>query len=303
MTKSVIQPLESYRLIQYSTPIQCYICSADNTTDAEFCNHCSAPMALAHQANVQQVQPRMVAVVGPSGVGKTVYMGMLLDMLSQQSKKMQLLARGAFSISLQQMAMSALSRCEFPRKTPNEPDRWNWVHCQIRLPRQKLPLELIMPDMAGEAVLEEVDHPHTYRIVHQFLQKCAAAVVMIDAVQLKEGNRDQDFFVMKLLSYLSELDTDPKKGWTRRPLALVLTKADCCEDCWDDPDEFAKAHANGLWQHCQERFACHQFFASGVVGNAVACDTLTEGRLLMPLRIEPRGVTEPFEWLLNKLKK
>ena len=132
MTKSVIQPLESYRLIQYSTPIPCYICAADNTTDAEFCNHCSAPMALAHQANVQKVQPRMVAVVGPSGVGKTVYMGMLLDMLSQQSEKMQLLARGAFSINLQQTAMAALSRCEFPRKTPNEPDRWNWVHCQIR---------------------------------------------------------------------------------------------------------------------------------------------------------------------------
>ena len=49
-------------------------------------------------------------------------------------------------------------------------------------------------------------------------EKCAAAVVMIDAVQLKEGNREQDFFVMKLLSYLSELNNDPRTGWTRRPL-------------------------------------------------------------------------------------
>jgi hypothetical protein len=303
MTKSVIQPLESYRLIQYSTPIPCYICSADNTTDAEFCNHCSAPMALAHQASAQGIQPQMVAVIGPSGVGKTVYMGMLLDMLSQQSQKMRLLARGAFSITLQQAAMSSLSHCEFPHKTPNEPDRWNWVHCQIRLKKKKVPMELIMPDMAGEAVLEEVDHPHTFRIVRQFLQKCAAAVVMIDAVQLKEGNRDQDFFVMKLLSYLSELDTDPRTGWKKRPLALVLTKADCCEDSWDDPADFARTHAVGLWQHCQERFACHKFFASGVVGNYIACDTLTEGRLYMPLRIEPHGVTEPFEWLLEKMNK
>ena len=83
----------------------------------------------------------------------------------------------------------------------------------------------------------------------------------------------------------------------------MLTKADCCEDCWDDPAEYAKAHANGLWQHCQERFACHRFFAAGVVGNCIACDTLTEGRLIIPLRIEPRGITEPFEWLLEKLKK
>jgi hypothetical protein len=303
MTKSVIQPLESYRLIQYSAPIPCYICEADNTNDAEFCNHCSAPMALAHQASAQQVKPQMVAVIGPSGVGKTVYMGMLLDMLSQQSERMQLFARGAFSINLQQAAMSALSHCEFPHKTPNEPDRWNWVHCQIRRPKQKHRLELIMPDMAGEAVLEEVDHPHTYRIVRQFLSKCVAAVVMIDAIQLKEGNRDQDFFIMKLLSYLSEMDTDQRTGWKRRPVALVLTKSDCCEDCWADPEQYVKSHANGLWQHCRERFDYHHFFASGVVGNCITLDTLTEGRLYIPLRIEPRGVTEPFEWLMEKLKK
>jgi GTPase SAR1 family protein len=303
MTKAVIQPLESYRLIQYSTPIPCYICEADNTMDAEFCNHCFAPMALAHQASSQKVQPKMVAVIGPSGVGKTVYLGMLMDMLSQQTKKLQMFARGAFSITLQQTAMASLSRCEFPRKTPNEPDRWNWVHCQIRMPHHKHGMELIMPDMAGEAVLEEVDHPHTYRIVQQFLQKCSAAVVMIDAVELQEGNRDQDFFVMKLLSYLSELDEDPRKGWRRKPLAIVLTKADSCEDCWENPDEYAKEHANGLWQQCRERFHNHRFFSTGVVGNCIACDTLTEGRIKMPLRIEPRGVTEPFEWLLEKLCK
>ena len=37
MTKSVIQPLESYRLAQYVVPIPCYICETDNTYDAEFC--------------------------------------------------------------------------------------------------------------------------------------------------------------------------------------------------------------------------------------------------------------------------
>jgi hypothetical protein len=35
MTKSVIQPLESYRLTQYAVPIPCYICDTDNTFDAE----------------------------------------------------------------------------------------------------------------------------------------------------------------------------------------------------------------------------------------------------------------------------
>ena len=70
---------------------------------------------------------------------------------------LQLLARGAFSVSLQQMTMSALANCEFPGKTPNEPDRWNWIHCQVRLSKKRNPAELIMPDLSGEAILEEVD--------------------------------------------------------------------------------------------------------------------------------------------------
>ena len=63
MSKSVIQPLESYRLAEYAVPMPCYICGTDNTFDSEFCTHCQAPMALAHQANSQKVKPSMVAVV------------------------------------------------------------------------------------------------------------------------------------------------------------------------------------------------------------------------------------------------
>jgi len=301
MTKSVIQPLESYRLAQYAVPIPCYICETDNTFDCEFCTHCAAPMALAHQANSQKIRPRMLAVVGSSGAGKTVYLGMLMDMLSRTPERMQLLARGAFSITLQQTTLAALSRCEFPRKTPNEPDRWNWVHCQIRRPGKRRLMELIMPDMAGEAVLEEVDHPHTFRVVRAFLEKCTGVMILVDSMRLREGTREQDYFTMKLLSYLSELNNGSKKEWARRPVAMVLTKADQNEECQEDPAAFAQAHAAGLWQHCRERFGCHKFFAAGVAGAVAAHESMTEGRLQVPLRIEPHGIIEPFEWLLEKM--
>jgi hypothetical protein len=303
MTKAAIQPLESYRLVQYVVPIPCYICGADNTYDAEYCHLCLAPMALAHQANSQNVQPKMLGVIGASGVGKTVYLGMLMDMLSQPAVRIQALARGAFSITMQQNTVSALARCAFPRKTPNEPDRWNWVHCQVRRPEQRQDMEVLMPDMAGEAILEEVDHPHSYRIINQFLGKSMGAMVLIDACQLKEGGRDQDFFSMKLLSYLSELDSDRRHGWRQRPLALILTKADCCEECRGDPASFARDHAAGLWQLCQERFGCYRFFAASVSGSCLSCDTFTEGRLHFPLRIEPHGIVEPFEWLVEQLER
>lgn len=300
--RDTIIELDSYRLAQYAVQVPCFVCEGGNAFDAELCRHCQAPMALAHQATTQKVRPRMIATIGPSGVGKTVYLGMLIDMLSRQSGGMQLLARGAFSITLQQMTVAALQRCEFPSKTPNEPDRWNWVHAQVRAPGQKRPVELIMPDMAGEAILEEVDHPHTYPVIRSFLSKCAGLLVLVDTPRLRDGSREQDYFTMKLLSYLVELDDDLKQGWPSRPVGLVFSKADQCEECFNEPAEFARVHAPGLAQLCNERFASHQFFACGVAGSCAQRLVGGEVRQRVPLRIEPRGLTEPFEWLVHQLR-
>jgi hypothetical protein len=302
MTKSAVMPLDSFRLAEYAMPVPCYVCEADNTSDAEFCTRCYAPMALAHQAKSQGLHPRMLAAVGAADSGKTVYLGMLMDMLSRQSGGLQLLGRGAFSITLQQTTIYSLARGEFPSKTPNEPDRWNWVHCQLRRSGREELLELIMPDMAGEAVLEEVDHPHSYRVVRSFLQRAGAAMVFLDAAKLREGRLEQDHFAMKLLSYLSELETDTKGGWWCRALALVLTKADQCEECLEDPAGFARAHSPGLWQQCQERFARHRFFAASVAGATTYRDLGHYGREIVPLRIEPRGVIEPFLWVAEAVE-
>jgi hypothetical protein len=303
MTKSVILPLESYRLAKYAVPIPCYICDTNNSFDAEFCSHCFAPMALAHQANSQSVAPRMVAVVGATGAGKTVYLGMLMDMLSRVPDRMQLLARGAFSITLQQYTLAALARCEFPEKTPNEPDSWNWVHCQIRRRRKRQPVDLIMPDMAGDALLEEVDHPFSYKLIRSYLSKCVGALVLIDALKLKEGKFEQDYFSMKLISYLGELDVDKKSGWQNRPVAVIFTKTDQCDECVADPAQYARHHAAGIWQQCHERFRVHEFFAARVTGACAFRQTPTEGRVRVPLRIEPHGIIEPFEWLLGTILK
>lgn len=303
MIKDCAVQLDSYRLAQYAVQVPCYICDQGNTFDAELCRHCFAPMALAHQANTQKVFPTMLATIGSSGVGKTVFLGILMDMLSRQNERLQLLARGAFSINMQQATTTALARGEFPDKTPNEPDRWNWVHCQVQAGKKYRPTELIMPDMAGEAILEEVNHPHSYQVIRSMLTKCGGLLVLIDAAKIYGGGLDQDYFTMKLLSYLTELDNHPKRGWANRPVALVFTKADDCESCFDDPTQFAQRHAPGLWRHCQERFRRHKFFASGVAG---ACGMRNIGpveRVRVPLRIEPRGIVEPFAWLIESVRK
>jgi len=302
MTREMIVPLESYRLARYIVPIPCYICEEDNTFDAEYCRHCLAPMALAHQAASQKLQPRMIAVVGATAVGKTVFLGMLIDMLSRQPEPVQLLTRGAFSITLQQTTMAALARCQFPQKTPNEPDRWNWVHCQLRRSKREPPLELIVPDMAGEAIFEEVAHPHSYHVITAYLKKCSGAMILVDAIQLRESSNDQEYFAMKLISYLAELNDDAKQGWSRRPVAMVFTKADQCEQCLGDPAAFAASQASRLWQLCEERFAQHRFFASGVAGACAWRETPHDGRVRVPLRVEPAGIVEPFLWLLEQIE-
>ncbi len=292
-------PLESARLAAYSEQVPCYICSGENAYDAELCRHCSAPMALALQSDRGR-PPHLVAAIGATGAGKTVYLGMLTDMLSRRNDQLHLLARGAFSITLQQTTIGALAKCDFPDKTPNEPDRWNWMHCQIAGRSRSQPLELIMPDMAGESLIQEVDHPHSYPVIRQFLSRCWGVQLLIDAARLYEGGQEQDFFTMKLLSYLCELDPHPKRGWGRRPIALVFTKADQCEDCFDDPEAFAKQWAPGLHRLCLERLKRYRFFAAGVAG-ACAHRWAFGRRVTVPLRIEPRGIVEPFQWLLKEM--
>ena len=148
--------METVRLAKYAIPVPCYICDGDNAFDSELCRHCQAPMALAHHLAQEKTEPRLIATIGSAGAGKTVYLGMLLDMLSGEEGDLQALARGAFSVTLQQTTMAALDRCQFPEKTPSEPDCWSWAHCQVRSRSCRHPLEVIIPDMAGAAVSEEI---------------------------------------------------------------------------------------------------------------------------------------------------
>lgn len=293
--------LESLKLADSESNVYCFICDTANTFDAETCRNCNAPMAIAHQARMQRKRPQTIACIGSAGAGKTVYLGMLMDMLSRDGERLEALARGAFSVNLQQHTAACLSRCEFPPKTPNEPDHWHWVHCQVRQRSGGKSMELIVPDMAGDSLLAEIEHPGAYPVIRNFLERCSGAIVLVDGATLPSG-RGPDYFAMKLLSYLAELAEESKNDWKKRPLAVVFTKADQCEEAFSDPAAFARRHATGLWRHCKERFRKYQFFASGVAGACSYRESRFSGRELIPLRIEPRGIVEPFEWVLTQLR-
>ncbi|MDH3719724.1 MAG: hypothetical protein OES79_16505 [Planctomycetota bacterium] len=295
--------LDSYQWTGQSA-IDCHICGANNTAEADLCLKCFAPMALTRQAQEQKTAPCTLAVLGSAGAGKTVYLGMLMDMLSRRHTGLQLLARGAFSINMQQATARALARSEFPEKTPNEPDRWNWVHCQVRQPKVRKPREVIIPDPAGEAILEELDHPGSYPGVQSVLQRCRGVLLLVDTVAIEEGSPDQEYFAMKVLGYLAELREGTKKGWKERPVGIVFAKADQCETCFEDPHQYAQRRASALWRQCDELFRRHSFFACSVAGGSghrVLPDH--NAPVLVPLRVEPRGIIEPFQWLMQNARK
>jgi hypothetical protein len=304
MTHLAQIPLETYLLAQQAAPIACLVCDHDNCCSAARCRNCLAPMALAHQTLSVKKRPHLIAVIGASGAGKTVYLGLLMDMLTRHVGLLRSTARGPMSISLQQTTTTALATGWFPEKTPTTPEHWHWVHCQFDCRRRRRPLELVIPDLSGESLAVETERTGRYPAIRSLLAKCAGVVVLADAERLQAGDHSQDFVTLKLLSLISELRDENSRARRqrveRRPLALVLTKADKCEGLAESPHEFAEAHATALWTDCRNRFPKHAAFACSVTGATAYRDSYGR-RQQVPLRIEPHGILEPFGWMMTEL--
>jgi len=300
--KWATQRLASYDLVEHAQLRPCYVCDAGNGSDSMFCRHCSAPLTLAYQAESAKRRPALVAVIGAPSSGKTVYLGMLTDILSRQQGPLQILARGAFSVNLQQQAVSALARRRFPASTPPNPEGWNWVHCELSGLAKRRTVELVLPDVSGAAFMSEIEQTDSYPVIRSFLAKCSGAIVLVDTNKLAAGDQEPDFLTMKALSYLLELDGERKRGWPNRPLAIVFSKADCSDACFQNPTSYAETCAPGLWRLCQERFRQCRYFAASVAGACAQVRSRYE-TFTLPLRVEPRGVTEPLAWLVNQLAK
>ena len=79
---------------------------------------------------------------------------------------------------------------------------------------------------------------------------------------------------------------------------MIFTKADLCEDSIHDPDAFARANAAGLGGSASR--------GSRTTGSTARASPARPRRLidydgvesLVPLRVEPRGIVEPFAWLM-----
>jgi len=275
-----------------------------NQTDMMVCEACGAPMSLIQEAVAQERDPCIITVIGDSNVGKTVYMGMLLDMLSKRAEDFEAIPKGSYSVNLQHSVVTYLGARHFPPKTAMEVDEWNWAYFQVaRRERNARIFDLVMPDMAGEAIAAEVATPSTFAVIRSLLEKSAGAILLVDAALAGAGSPQPDFFALKLMSYLDGVLAVKRQQRLSTPVAVVLSKADYCPECFDDPRGFARTNLNRLWNMCESRFAHFEFFAASVVGALGYGVDESENVIPYPLHVAPRGILEPFEWVLSRFTR
>jgi hypothetical protein len=288
--------------MQTEATLPCLVCETPNSGEALACQSCFAPMALIQEALSQDRDPCIITVIGDSNVGKTVYLGMLLDMLSKRAEDYEAVPKGAYSVNLQHTVISYLSTRQFPPKTVMEVDQWLWAYYQVsHNSRGNQIYDLVMPDMAGEAIAAEVATPKTFAVIRSLLQKSAGAMLLVDGALAAAGSPQPDFFALKLMSYLDGVLALKPGDKLETPVAVVLSKADHCPEGFDNPRVFAQTNLNRLWNICETRFKHFDFFAASVVG-ALGYGTDEYNNVVpYPLHVAPRGILEPFEWVLSKL--
>jgi hypothetical protein len=125
--------------------------------------------------------------------------------------------------------------------------------------------------------------------------------MLLDAERAAAGHQHQDFFALKVASYIDDLQSSKKSRRIRKPVAFALCKSDRCPESFDDPGRFAETNLNRLWNMCHSRFERYEFFGCSVVGSLGYVDDNPGARVHYPLYVEPRGVLEPFVWIINQL--
>ena len=285
------------------TETTCMICGQDNPPEVLLCIGCFAPMSIVQDAIAQERQPKIVTVIGESNVGKTVYLGFLLDMLAHRAGMFEAIPKGSYSVDLQQNVISHLSRRGFPPKTPMEANQWYWAYYQVR--RQEPDAEwvdLVMPDLAGESLAAEVATPKTFRVIHSLLNKSKGLMLLVDAASAANGATQPDFFAMKMLSYIDSMYGAKHEEKIQTPVAIILCKSDHCPECFDHPKAFVQANLNRVWNLCDSRFENVEFFAASVVGSLGYGTSIEDDSVqTIPLHTALRGVIEPFEWIIDQI--
>jgi len=290
--------LESQKYLG-SNQLKCYCCGSGISAKGEACGNCHMPISISVAAEDENRLPTFIPILGSSGAGKTVFVGVLLDLLSKGKQQISGQPNNAFSISIQQETMTALERRRFPEKTPIELEEWNWVHCEIeyKIKRRTCFLDVVAPDLAGEALVMELDHPNSFPVVKHCISKAAGIVLLLDASKINEHATEEDLLATKIATYVhSQVANQNNEDLA---VAVTFTKTDLCPVAAEDPIKFARHSLPSFMAYSEKHLPNVNFFASSVVGS-VSKVSGQFGDYHVPLHVQPKGIVEPLAWMMTQ---
>ena len=283
--------------------ISCFICTTENARSAQVCRRCATPLLVSAAAGAGDRRPHVFTVLGAPNAGKTVFLAMLLDMLVQRQGDTETMPRGTFSVELQQFVLGHLASRRFPPKTMREPNTWNWALYETRKRGARHGQEFLVPDLSGAALAAEIANPGSVAIFRPALNLAGGFILCIDAAAAAKGDASPDMFALQLVAHLDSVVETKRKHRIKTPTAVVLCKSDHCPEAVDDPRAFCEANLPRLWSACASRFDRVEFFAASVAGSvafAISAERPDDVEPV-PLHIAPRGILEPFDWLLARV--
>jgi hypothetical protein len=299
----------AYAWEQEIVELYCVVCGNQILLSGHSCPNCRTPVAVSKSVAKQdpRKKSKLFSVLGASGAGKTVYLGMLLDMLGKGTHGLRGIPNGSFSMAVQDQTISALENRRFPEKTPSESDLWNWIHCEaFHQHRDKLRLDLVTPDVAGEVLAQEIEHVGSSATITHLAMFSDSIMILLDSTSIRDESSAEDSFAIKLVDYIARQQTkvhDERRGKVRLPIAFVLTKTDICPEAEYSTLQFAQTNLPGLYEFCRRHYQSFEFFPASVVGTTWT-DFDEDGNCVsVPLHVQPRGIIEPLQWALGKLEK
>jgi len=296
----------SHAHAQASRAAACVCCRQPLAERDHYCPGCQTPASLSHTVAARSGAQSFVSVLGASNAGKTVFLGLLLDILSKGSDKFRSTATSASSIDLQEQVITALERRRFPEKTPTEADSWKWMHCQVSMSTAKehAEVDLISPDFAGESIAQEIAQPGMFPSIAHVVGQSTGVMILCDSMRIRDQGSGEDLFALKLAAYIAQLHglsgAPPARGAAPvgPAIAIVFTKCDGCPEALEDPGSFAENNTPRLTEYCRRMFPRHEYFSASVSGTSGILTDERGLRMRVPFHVQPHGVIAPLQWIL-----
>lgn len=282
--------------------VRCICCDASSFSGTQFCCQCKMPMSLSESVGAREVAPMFLPIIGGRGVGKTVYLGMLLDLLLKGKQGVIGQPGSPGTIEAHKRAIASLKRRRFPPKTGTESEYWDWIQADLRFGEGKSEqaISWISPDPAGESVLMEIEHPGCFPALQASVAKSSGIVWLIDATSVQENSPAEELLAAKLAVYVHKnvRRSGPERKIVDIPIAIAFTKTDACPEAAQNPKQFAAKSLAGFYGYLQDHVPKHRFFSSMAVGSVVQlADEFGGG--FFPMHVQPKGIVEPFAWVCN----